>query len=116
MPVLNFYHLKGVVPPDAIYIGRPSKKHGLPGSRWANPFPIREGVSRDDVIDQYTAHLKAGIRTGDVSLEDLASLRGKTLVCYCAPLRCHGHVLEKAAEWAFTRLLQRDASVNNEPN
>ena len=33
---------------------------------------------------------------------ELAQLDGRSLVCWCAPLACHSHVLLTAAAWAAT--------------
>lgn len=96
MAVLNKY--KHGMPPGSIYIGR--------GSRWGNPYPMSEqpGFDRASVCEKYRAHLWQQIKSGEVSLEDLAALHGKALVCFCAPQQCHGDTLEKAAKWAFETL------------
>ena len=94
MPVLNKH--KHAIPPGAVYIGR--------GSMWGNPFVIGKHGDRNAVCDQHAEYLKDQIRNGEVSLEQLANLKGKHLVCFCAPLRCHGDTLVKAAEWAAAKL------------
>lgn len=94
MPVLNKH--KDRIPPDAIYIGR--------GSRWGNPFVIGKHGDRAAVCSQYKELLWNQIKENKVSLQDLAALKGKSLVCFCAPLSCHGHVLESAALWAHNQL------------
>lgn len=96
MTVLNKH--KHGIPSGAVYIGR--------GSRWGNPFVIGKHGTRDDVCEEYAEFLKRQWRRKEVTLEDLAALHGKDLVCFCAPLRCHGDTLEKAAEWAFKQLNQ----------
>lgn len=64
-----------------LYIGRPSK--------WGNPFVIGRDGSRADVIAKYRAWvLNQRELTGA-----LDELRGRDLVCWCAPLACHGDVL-----------------------
>lgn len=71
------------VPAGAIYIGRPSK--------WGNPFVIgRRDGSRDEVIRKYGAYLMSNPALVEAVKKEL---RGKDLVCYCAPLACHGDVL-----------------------
>lgn len=72
------------IPSDAIYIGRPSK--------WGNPFVINRDGSRTEVIEKYEQYLM----TNSLKL-DLSELRGKDLVCYCAPSPCHGDVLLRLA-------------------
>lgn len=90
MAVLNKH--KTGIPEGAIYIGR--------GSPWGNPFIIGRDGDRNDVCRKYKEHLWKELREGRVSLKALAGLDSLDLVCFCAPLNCHGHVLEKAAAWA----------------
>lgn len=94
MTVLNKH--KDTIPADAIYIGR--------GSIWGNPFRIGQHGTRAEVIEQHRDLLWKRVKSGDVTLEMLASLHGRDLVCFCAPLPCHGHTLEKAAAWATEQL------------
>jgi len=58
---------------DRVYVGRPSK--------WGNPFVIGRDGSRDDVIAKYRAWI---VRQPEL-LAALHELRGKDLVCWCAP-------------------------------
>lgn len=67
-------------PPDAVYIGR--------GSPWGNPFVIGKDGDRDAVCDKFE---KITLPT-----LDLSTLRGKDLVCFCKPARCHGDAILKA--------------------
>lgn len=69
-------------------------------TKWGNPFPINEFNSREAVIAQYKVFLWDNIKSGEVSLNDLADLHGKVLGCWCAPRACHGDVLAAAAKWA----------------
>ena len=67
----------------SMYIGR--------GSRFGNPFRIGVHGTRDEVCDLFEREV---LPTLDVSI-----LRGRDLVCFCAPLRCHGDsILKKANE------------------
>ena len=54
-------------------------------TRWGNPFPIGPGMSRLKVIELYRRKLWSDIKSGAVRLEDLAALKGKQLLCHCAP-------------------------------
>ena len=81
--------------PHQVYIGRPSK--------WGNRFKLTDGADRLRVIALYRADLVHRLRTGRVTRAELAELYGRPLVCWCAPLACHGHVLRAAAAWAATR-------------
>ena len=94
MAVLNKH--KHGLPPGAVYIGR--------GSPWGNPFVMGVHGNRDSVCEQYEADLEHRVNAGRVSLTSLAALHGKDLVCFCAPLRCHGDTLQRAALWAFNEL------------
>jgi hypothetical protein len=73
-------------------------------TRWGNPFRIGADGTRDEVIARYRVHLWSQIRSGEVSIEDLADLHHCDLACYCAPKPCHGDVLAAAATWAKTQL------------
>jgi len=83
--VLNKSKFTGRLPADAVYIGR--------GSKWGNPFKVGADGNRDQVIakhEQWLAHQNQLLRSID-------ELKDRDLICYCAPLACHGHVLLKLA-------------------
>lgn len=102
--VLNKH--KHGIPQDAEYIGR--------GSRHGNKFKIGEHGTRDDVIAQH-AHSIAGDAAYLRSLDDL---RGKDVVCFCAPQACHGDTLvalaamthDERMEWA-RKTLEKGATA-----
>ena len=94
MAVLNKY--KHSIPKNAVYIGR--------GGKWGNPFIIGCDGDRNAVCEKYRHHLWSQIKSGEISLEELAALKGKDLVCFCAPLQCHGNTLEGAVNWAAKQL------------
>jgi len=75
------------IPADAIYVGRPSK--------WGNPYRIGRDGSRTEIIELYR-HYLAMANLNHCTL-DLHELRGKDLVCWCAPLPCHADVLLELA-------------------
>lgn len=80
--VLNKYKDRDV----GVYIGRPSK--------WGNPFVIGKDGEREEVILKYENY----ILNNPLLLEECKrELRGKNLVCFCAPKPCHGDVLLKIA-------------------
>lgn len=72
--------------PGAIYIGRPS--------RFGNPFVLGKDGNRKMVIDKFEAALVGNATLLAAVKRDL---RGKDLVCFCAPLACHGDVLLRIA-------------------
>jgi hypothetical protein len=98
--VLNFYALGKQVPENAVYIGRGNQKLGLHHSMFANPFPINAEQDRDAVVEKYKNWIWKEIKEGSFLLEDILKLQGKDLVCYCAPKKCHGDILEKVIVWA----------------
>lgn len=87
--VLNKKH--GLIPLSAVYVGRPSK--------WGNPFRVGAygtlDGTREEVIEKYRKWITEG--AGHFLLRDLHELRGKDLVCHCAPLPCHADVLLELA-------------------
>ena len=68
-----------------LYIGRPSK--------WGNPYVIGRDGSRELVVARYRDYILKSPLLGAV----LAELRGKDLICCCAPKPCHGDVLLEIA-------------------
>jgi hypothetical protein len=77
---------KDTIPPDAVYIGRPSK--------FGNPFPISGVVTRHRAIKKYEQWLK---QQPALLQQVRDELRGRDLVCFCSPKPCHGDVLLKLA-------------------
>lgn len=78
--------------PKYLYIGRYNKSYGLRHSPWHNPFVMGAESERERVIELYRVYLKKRIEEGRLDLEEL---RGKTLICWCAPLACHGDVIRE---------------------
>nr|WP_089173003.1 DUF4326 domain-containing protein [Bosea sp. AS-1] len=64
-----------------VYIGRPSK--------WGNPFVIGRDGTRAEVIAKYRKWVVAQPEL----MGALDELRGRDVVCWCAPHACHGDVL-----------------------
>ncbi len=104
MPVMNGHTDREYLDEDAVTITRPSK--------WGNPYLLGKDGDRDTVIARYRAWLWGRIKSGEVSLEELAALHGRQLVCVCKPKPCHGDVLEAAADWAFKQLENRGDSTS----
>ena len=70
----------------AIYVGRPTK--------WGNPFEIGRDGNRGEVLLKYMAYMKAH---PEICEEVKAELKGKHLVCWCAPEPCHADLLLEIA-------------------
>jgi hypothetical protein len=73
-----------------VYIGRPSK--------WGNPYSHKKGTkakfivkTRKEAIDKYEEYLL----NNKELMDQLHTLKGKTLGCFCKPKSCHGDVLIK---------------------
>lgn len=82
------------IPANAVYVGRPSK--------FGNPFThVASGTlakfvvkNRDEAVDQYEQWL---LSQPELVAQVKVELKGKDLVCWCAPQRCHADVLMKIA-------------------
>ena len=59
----------------------------------SNPFVLGRDGSRDEVIAKY----RAWIVTQPALMSALHELRGKDLICWCAPESCHADVLAELA-------------------
>lgn len=73
-------------PKNAIYVGRPTK--------WGNPFWMRSENERDTVCEKYEAWIKT---KPELIAAAKNELKGKDLVCFCAPRRCHADTLLRIA-------------------
>jgi len=99
------------IPAGARYIGR--------GSPNGNRFVIGTDGDRDAVCEKHDLDL-ARDRTRLRRLDDLA---GCDVVCFCAPLRCHGDTLAKLAAmpfeerlaWATATIARAEGSAGRPP-
>jgi Domain of unknown function (DUF4326) len=70
-----------VIPKDAVYVGR--------GTSYGNPYKMNREKERDYVCDMFEREVLPSL--------DVSKLRGKDLVCWCSPKRCHADsILDKA--------------------
>jgi hypothetical protein len=77
---------------DGFYIGRPSPL--------GNPFPVDKHNSRSVVIEKYRGWLIERLKSinptskaFNILLEHYKKEGSLTLICWCAPLQCHGEVI-----------------------
>ena len=97
--VLNKRHNRSY---SGVYIGRPSI--------FGNPFIIGADGNREEVIEKYRQWVKREMsfaeetevikRTGyevPTRLQIKEELKGRNLICWCAPLPCHGDILLQIA-------------------
>jgi len=87
------------IPADAVYVGRPSK--------WGNPVTVK-GLGRlypqdtreelhQRAVDWYRVYIGTPFGRSKELMEHIDELRGKDLVCWCAPLPCHADILLELA-------------------
>jgi hypothetical protein len=93
-----------IADPANVYIGRGrvvfynGGRYPAFDSVWANPFKVDAKMSRDESIRKYRQYLTDCLASGRITREQLRSLRGKTLGCWCKPEACHGDVLVEMCE------------------
>lgn len=86
--------------PHDIYIGRPTK--------WGNPWSHKKGANanqvatRKEAVETYEKWLRGDLEQYGVLvnlrkwiLDNLHTLEGQTLGCWCSPALCHGDILIK---------------------
>jgi hypothetical protein len=90
-----------------IYIGRSGKGQYSP---LGNPFQMGRDGTRDEVVAKYKVWLWNQIQSNNSEvineLKKIAYYSATNeviLVCFCAPLACHGDVLIKCIEWMLTQ-------------
>lgn len=95
-----------------VYIGRAMPRQGLKASPLGNPYKLRAGDSREEVLEQYAAYMRYLLKQGHEGLNadgravldelsrltDLARAGDLVLLCWCAPLSCHGDVVKAIIE------------------
>ena len=67
---------------DEYYVGR--------GSQFGNPFVIGQHGTRQEVIEKFRKYFYSSGTLMDAARKEL---RGKDLVCFCAPESCHADIL-----------------------
>lgn len=66
---------------------------------WGNPFPMDNGNTRDEVVNQFDLWVHISDDPKAVWIRDhIHALKGKRLACHCAPLACHGDILAEMAD------------------
>lgn len=84
--VLNKY--RDVIPSGAVYIGRPSP--------YGNPYTIGPDGTRDQVYEKFKVYLR---KNKKLQAKVKKELKGRDLVCFCKPKRCHGDLLLRFANY-----------------
>jgi hypothetical protein len=71
---------------QAVYVGRPTF--------WGNPFIIGRDGDRDKVCDLFAKYYAS-----EPALQArIGELKGKSLICFCTPARCHADFLLEVAK------------------
>ena len=90
--------------PNNVYIGRrgivfiDGVRYPPKDSIFANPFKVGKNGDREEVIAKYREYIIDKIESGEIPLEEVENLEGKTLGCWCHDIKekgppCHGDVL-----------------------
>jgi hypothetical protein len=91
--VLN-YKTAHVIPPGAVNIMR--------GTRFGNPYRVF-GRTREQAIAKFEVYARERVATDPEFRKAVRNLHGRTLLCCCAPLACHGGVLSRLADELVVR-------------
>lgn len=73
-----------------VYIGRPGK--GETGY-FGNPIKLSPVDTRGSTIEKYRTYFLERLEADPEFKRRVLELKGKRLVCFCAPARCHGDVI-----------------------
>jgi hypothetical protein len=90
--------------PTNAYVGRAGvvfvdgRRFPEKASSFANPFKIGKDGTRDEVITKYRDYMIDLLVKSPKLVEELLSMRGKDLGCWCAPEPCHGDILLELIE------------------
>lgn len=74
------------------YIGR--EGFGLDGY-FGNPYILRKEKDREKILEKYTLYFESRLRTDEEFTDRVKKLKGKILVCFCEPKKCHGDIIVK---------------------
>ena len=80
-------------PKDAVYVGRPTK-WGNPYSHLPSALAEYRVATREEAIERYRQWFMFSDLRNQTYLNEL---RGKDLVCWCAPKACHADILLELA-------------------
>lgn len=94
-PINVYIGRRGVV-----FVGKRENKKRFPqrDSLFANPFKVGKDGTREEVIQKYREYIYQQLNKGKITKEDIKSLKGKKLGCWCYPEECHGNVLVEILE------------------
>ena len=68
-----------------VYIGRPTE--------YGNPFVLGRDGEREEVLEKFRTYFNRRLQRDPSFWWLVQKLIGRTLVCHCKPLACHGDVI-----------------------
>lgn len=74
------------------YVGRKMPGRFPMGSRFGNPLPLPAKATAADREANLRKYLQRALAPGNLRMQ-IPMLKGRRLVCWCAPQLCHGHLL-----------------------
>lgn len=77
-----------------VYIGRPSI-FGNPYSHQDSEIAEFKVSSRTEAIARFKTYFDERLDSDLEFRKQVRALKGKRLVCWCSPLRCHGDIIAK---------------------
>ena len=97
--ILNIRSLSSNLEPSYFFIGRPNTL--------GNPFYLKSEKERDEVVLKYRKYLWKKIKAKDSKIcsklneiKQYYLQKGEvSLVCWCAPKKCHGDVIKNCLIW-----------------
>lgn len=94
MPRRIKYKKGGKLPPNTVYVGRPTI--------FGNPFKVGRGITQEEAVRLYDEWLSGRLQVGNDAakkvLSSLHELKGKNLSCWCDDDKpCHADVLLREA-------------------
>lgn len=63
-----------------------------------HPFKITKDCDREEAVRMYRVYFYNRIMHDEKFCKAVEELKGKTLVCWCKPLECHGDVIQEYLE------------------
>jgi hypothetical protein len=81
-----------------VYIGRRNRWHLVGNSSFAHPVREGEVIDRPESIALYKDWFYQQLDTEPGFGEAVEQLRGKMLVCWCKPEKCHGDIIVEYLE------------------
>lgn len=98
--MINVWHIRKA-PKGAQYIGR--EYGGYPRSPFCNPKPLNppgnRGQYREDALIDFALYWFAPEQKA-LRMLAVAGL-SDDIMCWCAPLWCHGHIIAGYVEWVM---------------